>query len=869
MIVEAQLGPPTTGGSVALEQSLRFLGHYKRVLVIGAHPDDEDTELLTILTRSEGAEAAYLSLNRGEGGQNLVGSELGPALGLLRTEELLAARRLDGAGQYFTRAYDFGFSRNLEDTWAHWPRDTILKDVVRIVRRFRPQVIVSVFSGTPRDGHGQHQAAGWAAAEAFRVAGDPDAFPELQKEEGLPPWVPLKLYRSTRFDTLATTLVLDGARIDSAVGKTFHQIAMSSRSLHRSQDMGQLQTIGPSVVRLALVSDRTRQGAFGLWAGLDTTMNGIPVRAGNRLRQYAALVDSIRKGASDTVRSSSSVDSLRASRLLRAAGILAPLAGSPWAQGRSVVELADQLDHLAAAWQAASGTLFDVRASASRAAPGDSMELVLEAVGVTFDRFRPGLISVPFNLSEVQPQVRRFNAGARPALEWRYAGRISVEHSLSQPYFLYKPLTGDLYDWSSTAAADRGLAFEEPAVGAGLVVAPLAAPLMWREGTWRWNDQARGEIRDPVDIVPRVDVKLSPGELPWRLGDIAPRVFTVTLQQGASDTTSGLVSLRLPPGWRAVAPLQFRLTRPGQRLELRFAVRAPARLAAGTYAVSAVAEDAQANRYEQGRITINYPYIRPRSYLAPAAARITALDLVPPAVKRIGYIRGAADQVPEALASAGLPIAVIDGIVLGGTDLSRYDAIVVGPRAYETDSALASENERLLDYARNGGLVIVQYQQYGFFFERYAPYPLFIASRPPGSADRAVTTAQPASGAPVPALLGGHDRVTDENAPVTVLDSTARVLRSPNRLGSADWEGWVQERGLYFARTWAPEYRTVLEMHDPGEPYLEGGLLIAMVGKGTWVYTGLSFFRQLPAGVPGAYRLFANLLALNSVSGKR
>ncbi len=302
--------------------------------MIGAHPDDEDTELLTLLTRGQGAEAAYLSLNRGEGGQNLIGPELGQALGMLRTEELLAARRLDGAGQYFTRAYDFGFSKTLDDTWAHWPRDTVLKDVVRIVRRFRPQIIVSIFSGTPRDGHGQHQAAGWAAQEAFRVAGDSSVFPELGTEEGLAAWTPLKFYRSARFDSAATTLTLDGAALDSAVGKTFHQIAMAGRSLHRSQDMGQLQTIGPSLVRLSLVTDRTGRGAFGLWAGVDTSLSGIrsPNGGGMRFVSYASLIDSVRQHVRGE-------DSLVPSRLLRAAQLLAPFAGPPWGSGRPVAEL--------------------------------------------------------------------------------------------------------------------------------------------------------------------------------------------------------------------------------------------------------------------------------------------------------------------------------------------------------------------------------------------------------------------------------------------------------------------------------------------------------------------------------------------------
>ena len=270
-------------------RELRFLGHQKRVLVIGAHPDDEDTELLTLLVRGMGAEAAYLSLNRGEGGQNLIGSELGEALGLLRTEELLAARRLDGAGQFFTRAYDFGFSKTQDETWSHWPRDTILKDVVRVIRRFRPQIVVSIFSGTPIDGHGQHQAAGWAAREAFRIAGDSTRFPELEREEHLAPFTPIKFYRDTWFDTNATTLTMEGGVLDSAVGLSFHQIAMAGRSLHRSQDMGRLQQIGPSRVRLALVEDRSGHGQESLFAGVDTLLPPGPEPPDQRAHREAAL----------------------------------------------------------------------------------------------------------------------------------------------------------------------------------------------------------------------------------------------------------------------------------------------------------------------------------------------------------------------------------------------------------------------------------------------------------------------------------------------------------------------------------------------------------------------------------------------------
>ncbi len=266
----AQVVGPSTGGAAAVAQAERMLGHTKRVLMIAAHPDDEDTELLTYLVRHEGAVAGYLSLSRGEGGQNLIGPELGEALGLLRSEELLAARTLDGARQFFTRAFDFGFSKTIEETFSFWPRDSVLKDVVRIIRRFRPQIIVSIFSGTPRDGHGQHQVAGWAAAEAFTAAGDPARFPELASEDGLTPWTPAKFYRSARFDTTGASLVLPGGILDPEIGQSYRQIAMRGRSFHRSQDMGMLQEIGPSPIRLALIHDRTG-GGNGLFAGVDTT----------------------------------------------------------------------------------------------------------------------------------------------------------------------------------------------------------------------------------------------------------------------------------------------------------------------------------------------------------------------------------------------------------------------------------------------------------------------------------------------------------------------------------------------------------------------------------------------------------------------
>ncbi|MFL5472131.1 MAG: PIG-L family deacetylase [Gemmatimonadales bacterium] len=882
----AQLEPPSSGGVVALDQELRMLGHYKRVLMIGAHPDDEDTELLTVLVRGTGAEAAYLSLNRGEGGQNLIGPELGEALGLLRTEELLAARRLDGARQYFTRAYDFGFSKTMDETWQHWPRDTILKDVVRIVRRFRPQIIVSIFSGTPRDGHGQHQAAGWSAQEAFRIAGDSSRFPELFAEEGLLPWTVLKLYRSARFDTTATTLTLNGGTLDPAVGKSYHQIAMAGRSLHRSQDMGQLQRMGPSTVRLALVEDRTGSGGVALFGGIDTTLSAMPL--GERRRASSADLVRSSPAVPELLRYSARIDSLLLARgnptlqrglLARAASdldhaVAVPPQASPGSRGvyyTRGIELEDQLGHLnAAAWHL-GGTVFDVVVDDDRVIPGQQLHWTLSTWNTSA---RPRLADM--RAAQCIPLGECRSPDRPPASETILPGQVGtisleypvLEQPLSTPYFLMQPRAGDIYRWPEAQTGELagslpyGEPFESPTflgtVEANAGEGDSLGAVRTQEAVFQFNDQARGEVRRPLFVVPRVDVKLEPATELWPLSSQAPHRFTVTLTHGARDSTSGTVSLQVPPGWPAVPPQRFSFSTEDERETFDFDVKPPPKINSGRVAIKAVARDAGGTVYDVGLYTVDYPHIRPRAYTRHASATLQLASLVLPRLTRVGYVRGAADRVPEALTDVGIPITLLSPQILERGILDRFDAIVIGPRAYETDSALVENNRRLLNYARRGGLVIVQYQQLRFFNGGFAPFPIKVGGPPlppPGSADK--TSASPRSSQPV-----SHDRVTDERAPVRLLVPDHPLFRKPNRLSSPDWQGWIQERGLYFARSWDRHYRPVLETHDPGEAPLSGGLLIATVGKGTYVYTGLSFFRQLPAGVPGAFRLFANLLAL-------
>ena len=773
--VPAQGAGPSTGGAVAREHARRMLGHQKRVLMIGAHPDDEDTEVLTILARSHGAEVAYLSLTRGEGGQNLIGPELGDGLGLIRTGELLAARSLDGARQYFSRAYDFGFSKTVDEAWRFWPRDSVLKDAVRVIRKFRPQVVVSVFSGTPRDGHGQHQAAGWAAREAFRLAGDPAAFPELAREEGLAPHVPAKLYQGARFDPAAPAAVLDGGALDPAVGQSFRQIAMRSRSQHRSQDQGVLQEVGPSLARLTLVEDRTGAGEV-LWAGIDTLL----------------------------------------------------AAGDP-----------DQARHRARLRAIDAGLVFDAILADDQVVPGQRVGLRLSAWNAG-----PAAVTVRMGVSvsaagDWNPSGSCLQAEHRVepnrVLHCEVSLRVAPDAQPSVPYFLALPRRGAMYQWAG-APGDRGEPFEPAPViarfaavtsGGDTIPAVVAA-------TFRVRDQAWGEIRRPVQVVPRVGVTLDPPAGVWPLG-AGGRELTVSLRHGAPDTTAGTVSLELPAGWTAPPAERFVLRREGEVLRLAFTVRPPVGARAGRHEIRAVARTDAGERFDLGVQVVDYPHVTARLLPRPAVAVVELAEVTLPRVARVGYIRGASDRVPEVLREVGLPVDLLDRAALAQGDLARYDVIVVGSRAYETDTALVEHNDRLLDWVREGGRLVVQYQQQAWFGGGFAPLPVALAAR-------------------------GHDRVTDEAAPVRVLREGLPPFSGPNVIGPRDWEGWVQERGLYFATTWAPGWATFLEMSDANEPPLQGALLATAVGSGSYLYTGLSFFRQLPAAVPGALRLFLNLL---------
>lgn len=816
---------PEYRGATALGLQLRGVGVTKRVLMVGAHPDDEDTQLLARFALEEGADAAYLSLTRGEGGQNGIGPELAEALGLLRAEELLAARRVDGAEQRFTRAYDFGFSKSAEETLRHWPREELLRDVVGVIRAYRPDVIVTVFSGTPRDGHGHHQVSAQVAHEAFAAAADPARFPD-QVAAGLAPWRAAKLYQSLRGNPEGATVRVPIGNLDPVTGRSPYQRAMASRSRHRSQDMGRPELAGPRWGSLRRVLPAGAGEEASVWAEIDT----VPAIPG-----YAAGAAELRRTANPAAPDAIVPALARLAGRLESARPSAGAGPARWSRDRDA-ELADVRGALAAA----AGLVLDAVASTPRVVPGEAFELAVQlwnggtrevGIGALEPVLPAGWTAEPLDSLALPPAAAPGTLVTR-----RFRVRVPADAEPGEAYFLRAPRDGAMYRWPA-GVEHFGAPFLPGPVRARAAVRVEGAALpLEEEATFREVDLRQGELRRTVDVVPAVSVLLEPRARVLSTTDPRPLHFAVRLRAEAEGGIAGTLRVDAPPGWSVEpAALPLRFAGPGEVREARFTLRAPAGTPPGEHAVSAVFAAEDGRRFARGVQWVDYPHVRARPLHHDARAAVRAFDLRVPAGLRVAYVEGAGEQGPGFLANLGIAPALLGPADLAEGDLDRFDVIVLGSRAYEVRHDLMAHNRRLLEWVERGGTLIVQYNKYELVEGGFAPYPL--------------TMARP------------HGRVTDENAPVRLLDPSHPALTTPNRITAADFDGWVQERGLYFADTWAPEYLPLLETGDDGEA-LRGGLLVARHGRGTYVYTGLAFFRQLPEGVPGAYRLFANLLAL-------
>jgi len=829
-----------------LGELVRGLGVNTRVLMIGAHPDDEDTQLLAWLALGQHVETAYLALTRGDGGQNLIGNELGEALGAIRTEELLAARRIDGAHQYFTRAYDFGFSKSAEETYKHWPKDSILRDVVSVVRDFQPHVIIAVFSGTPRDGHGHHQVSGLLAREAFDLAGDSVRMP-VSATHDRRPWTPLKFYRSARFGGEATSR-FDVGEYSPLRGESYAEIAADSRSQHKSQAQGTLRRKGAIMDAVRLEASRVSTVAPGmteksLFDGIDTTW----ARVAAETPSSRAVVDSIPLAIAAVQRA---YDPFAPEYLLapldRVRHLTSEVHGGTRDVAESMIVLSQRVQR---AILIASRVGIDVTVDHETWAAE-------EPILVTTTLFNRGMTPMKGEVDffpQASPRPR--DVTALGSAQFRDTIR---DTTITEPWWLRLPRVGDIFGTPITARPEGLLASQHSAsVSADVGAAPFG--IYWPI-TYRHADPVKGEIDHPIAIVPAVSVTVDQPIQYVPANRAFDRIVRVELRSASNHARSVRVSLQLPrgltadsssitvglpdyagnfggegeaqgiPGGRAVAG-----TSPMRTVEFRIRGTLPE----GRFRITAAAES-EGRRYATGYTLVDYDHIRPQRLYRDATIELSAVNVQVASGLNVAYIPGVGDNVAPMLAQLGVPITIVEPDKVAAMDLSRFTTVVVGPRAYESSPALVAANPKLLDFARRGRTLVVQYGQFEMASPGMMPFPISIAR--PG------------------------DRVTEENAAVRVTDPSSPILNGPNRIGSADWEGWVQERSLYMPRTHDARYRTMLSMNDTGEQPNDGAILVAPLGTGTYVYTTLALFRQLPAGVPGGARLFVNLLSADQRS---
>lgn len=788
-----------------IREAMDRLATVGSVLYVAAHPDDENTAFLAAMAHGRNVRAAYLSVTRGEGGQNLIGSEQGDLLGMIRTQELLAARSIDGGEQFFTRAIDFGYSKTTEETLRLWGREEIVADIVRVIRRFRPDVVVTRF--TPElGGHGNHTASAALTLEAVHAAGDASKFTEQLST--LSPWPPKRLvwniFRQGGGGSGGSGVAEDLGSYDPVIGRSYTELAGEARTMHKSQGFGAAQNRASAVnVFQHVWGDSARSDLFD---GIDLSWRRL--RGGDRVQ---GLVDSLKATFDDRDPSRS------IGRLVEIRKAIDGLPDDPWKKQKNA-----EADDLILA---CAGLWLDAFASRPAIVAGDSLTVTLMAVNrskvpvriLSWSVSAPGLRSE--DAMSLEPLVQRMST---------LSGRVSSATVVTQPYWLaarHEAFRYDIPDPGMIGLAEGDRAFSaavEVEIG-GLTIRRLV-PVRYRS-----IDPVDGEVYRPAFATTPVHVSFD--EPVHVFTTSAPRTLTVHIA-AVREVATAVVRLELPAGWLAT-PSAHTLQRmsAGELRSITFNVRSSATATSGT---ARAVVDVDGRSVDVGIVEAIYDHIPHQVLHVPAATRLLSVPLSVNA-RSVGYVMGAGDDVAEGLRRIGCRVDELADETLTSGDLRSYDAVVIGVRAYNTRPALRAVRSRLEQYVHDGGTVVVQYQ----------------------------TTARGESDdiAPVPLVIG-RERVTEEDAHVQILEPRHRALTYPNQITAADFAGWVQEIGLYYASTWDESFVPLLAANDAGEPPRKGGLVVARIGKGYFVYTGLSLFRQIPAGVPGAYRLLANLVSL-------
>ncbi|MDF3077306.1 MAG: family deacetylase [Sphingobacteriaceae bacterium] len=795
----AQTSPQLNSAEIQL--GLKKLNVLGSVLYIAAHPDDENTRLLAYLAKEKLYRTGYLSLTRGDGGQNLIGSEQGDLLGVIRTQELLGARKIDGTEQFFTRANDFGFSKTADETLKIWDKEMILSDVVWAIRKFRPDVIITRFPSDSRAGHGHHQSSSILAQEAFSAAADPNRFPGQLKY--VSPWQAKRiLWNTFNFGGMNTTsedqLKIDIGAYNSLLGKTYGELAAESRSNHKSQGMGSTVQRGQSFEY------------FSLWKGdmpKAELMEGITA-SWERVKGSENLSALVKKIYSE-YNPEQPQNSVAA--LVSLLSQLESLKDNYWKEQKSK-EVKNLIAQCAGLWfesyspdpTVAIGSPVTIR---SQILLNTSAPIKLVSTSVSGETVKSDAVLATQKLLNVQNSV--------------------TPKATSQPYWLSEKHPTGNYSVANQLMIGSPENPEPLSIHYEFEVAGKRIEYV-RPVVYKYTDPIRGEVYQPLAIAPPITANLENKVLLFSGGN--PKTVSVRLK-AFKDEASGTLRLDIPQGWTSEPSLvNFALKNKGDERLIDFRVSPSAKAGSGT--LTAVVETG-GSTYSQEYKTINYNHIPLTTLFPGAEAKLVKLDLKT-AGKKIGYIAGAGDLIPDMLKQIGYDVDVLSEKQISDGNLSAYDAIVTGVRAYNIDPRLKFQQPNLLKYVENGGNLVIQYNvNRPLQINQIGPYPFTI----------------------------GSTRVTEEDAMATITDPGNEVLNYPNKITRADFNGWIQERGIYFAQDIDPRYQTPLSMHDTGEKPSNGSLLVANYGKGRFVYTSLVFFRELPAGVPGAYRLFVNLLA--------
>jgi LmbE family N-acetylglucosaminyl deacetylase len=798
-----------SGGEIQLAlQKLNVLG---RVLYIAAHPDDENTNLMAFWANGSLYETAYLSITRGDGGQNLIGPELRERLGVIRTEELLAARRLDHAQQFFSRAVDFGFSKTAEETLRIWDHEKILSDVVWVIRKFRPDVVVTRFSPEDHLTHGHHTASAVLAQEAFAAASDLNRFPE--QLAFVKPWRPTRLVwntspffftnRNLPFDPTGLT-ILEAGGYNPLLGKAYTEIAAASVSMHKSQGVGRPPLRGARKEYFKLLEGEPMTSA--LFDGVDTNWsrvaNSNPVAA--KIRQIISDFHLADPAAS-------------VAELLELRQALSELKDGDW-----VPEKKAELDQIIAA---CLGLHVEASTTNATITPGQTADIKLEAIN---------RCNIPVTLQEVRFPLSgdstRIDEALPPneLIAKNVSCKIPENTPYSQPYWLRQP--GTLGTFAVDDQKLIGLPENPPHLPIEITLQLSGQELRYVVDTrYRTVDPVAGELRQSLVIAPPVFTDFANPVLMFATNQ--PKSVSVRVI-ASTGPVKGQLRLTAPDGWH-VDPAAVQIDLKGANAETvaAFTVKPPEQDSEGTLRAIASIEGRE---YSFGHVRISYPHIGVHILMPRAEVTLVRADIRKKG-ERIGYIPGAGDDVPESLQQIGYTVKMLSDADITAKNLAQFSAVVLGIRAYNTDDRISKWLPELFTYVKNGGVAIAQYNTTADLkTKEMAPYPLEIS----------------------------RDRVTDENAEVRILVPNHPLVTTPNKITSKDFDGWVQERGLYFPDKWDAAWTPILSCNDPNEKPLDGGLLVAKSGKGFFIYTSYSWFRQLPAGVRGAYRLFANMVSL-------